>query len=275
MKKKIFDCVTFFQENLQMELRFNILNDVVDKFVVCESAYDHRGREKKINFSKDKYPEIISKIEHIIITKKFPEKKTPWQNQSWQREYILEGIKDADKNDFIMFSDPDEIPNPEKLKNFNPRKKYSIFLQNMYTYKLNIFNKYESPWEGTRVCKKKDLSSVDWLRDKVLAKNLKYPFWRIDKEKNIDLIEDGGWHFNYLLKPEQISKKLKSLAATQWDWGEKLTKEEFFSINNIEEKISSKKDLFNRGHNYQKITIDESFPQFIRDNLDKYKNWLI
>ena len=51
MKKKIFDCVTFFQENLQMELRFNILNDVVDKFVVCESAYDHRGREKKINFS--------------------------------------------------------------------------------------------------------------------------------------------------------------------------------------------------------------------------------
>ena len=275
MKKKIFDCVTFFQENLQMELRFNILNDVVDKFVVCESAYDHRGREKKINFSKDKYPEIISKIEHIIITKKFPEKKTPWQNQSWQREYILEGIKDADKNDFIMFSDPDEIPNPEKLKNFNPRKKYSIFLQNMYTYKLNIFNKYESPWEGTRICKKKDLSSVDWLRDKVLAKNLKYPFWRIDKEKNIDLIEDGGWHFNYLLKPEQISKKLKSLAAIQWDWGEKLTKEEFFSINNIEEKISSKKDLFNRGHNYQKITIDESFPQFIRDNLDKYKNWLI
>ena len=275
MKKKIFDCVTFFQENLQMELRFNILNDVVDKFVVCESAYDHRGREKKINFSKDKYPEIISKIEHIIITKKFPEKNTPWQNQSWQREYILEGIKDADKNDLIMFSDPDEIPNPEKLKNFNPRKKYSIFLQNMYTYKLNIFNKYESPWEGTRVCKKKDLSSVDWLRDKVLAKNLKYPFWRIDKEKNIDLIEDGGWHFNYLLKPEQISKKLKSLAAIQWDWGEKLTKEEFFSINNIEEKISSKKDLFNRGHNYQKITIDESFPQFIRDNLDKYKNWLI
>ena len=51
MKNKIFDCVTFFQENLQMELRFNILKEVVDKFVVCESIYDHRGREKKINFS--------------------------------------------------------------------------------------------------------------------------------------------------------------------------------------------------------------------------------
>ena len=45
--QKIYDCVTFFQENLHMELRFSILNEVVDKFVVCESLYDHRGREKK------------------------------------------------------------------------------------------------------------------------------------------------------------------------------------------------------------------------------------
>ena len=48
MKKKIFDCVTFFQENIQFELRINILNDVVDKFIVCESIYDHSGKEKKI-----------------------------------------------------------------------------------------------------------------------------------------------------------------------------------------------------------------------------------
>ena len=50
MKSKLFDCVTFFQENLQMELRFNILNHVVDKFVVCESIYDHRGQKKKNKF---------------------------------------------------------------------------------------------------------------------------------------------------------------------------------------------------------------------------------
>ena len=54
--KKIYDCVTFFQENLQMELRFAILNEVIDKFVVCESVYDHRGNSKKINFSKKNFP---------------------------------------------------------------------------------------------------------------------------------------------------------------------------------------------------------------------------
>ena len=70
-----------------------------------------------------------------------------------------------------------------------------------------------------------------------MAKNSKYPFWRIDKERNVELIENAGWHFNYLLTSEQISKKLKSLAATEWDFGENLTREEFYSIKNIEEKL--------------------------------------
>ena len=56
---------------------------------------------------------------------------------------------------------------------------------------------------------KKDLKSIDWLRQKVVAKNLRYPFWRIDKEKSIQIFNDGGWHFSYLLKPEEISKKFK------------------------------------------------------------------
>ena len=69
---KIFDCITFFKENFITNIRFEILSDVVDYFVICESIYDHRGRTKTINFSKDDYPEVKDKIEHIILTKKFP-----------------------------------------------------------------------------------------------------------------------------------------------------------------------------------------------------------
>tara|TARA_B100000767_G_C19770685_1_gene539788 strand:+ start:1231 stop:2058 length:828 start_codon:yes stop_codon:yes gene_type:complete len=275
MKNRIYDCITFFQENLQAELRFNILDDVVDQFIICESRYDHRGLEKSINFNKDNFPKFKDKITHLIIESKFPEKNIPWENQALQREYIFNGLKNADKDDLIMFSDPDEIPNPVKLKNIKLNKKYAIFLQNMYTYKINIFNQYESPWEGTRICKKRDLKSIDWLRQKILAKNCKYSFWRIDKQTDIQLIESGGWHFNYLLKPEQISKKLKSLAATQWDWGENLTKNQFLSIENIKNKINNQRDLFNRKHNYKKITIDHSFPEYILKNLDKFNEWII
>ena len=109
----------------------------------------------------------------------------------------------------------------------------------------------------------------------MLSKNSKYPFWRIDKERNVELIKDGGWHFNYLLTPEQISKKLKSLAATEWDFGENLTKDEFFSIKNIEDKIMNQRDLFNRKHNYKKVKIDYTFPRYILQNLDKLKEWII
>ena len=275
MQKRIFDCITFFQENLQAELRFNILDEVVDQFIVCESRYDHRGLEKKINFDKAIFPKFKDKINHLILKDNFPKKNIPWENQAFQREYIFQGLKDADENDLIMFSDPDEIPDPKKLKNIKLEKKYAIFLQNMYTYKVNLFNQYESPWEGTRICKKKDLKSIDWLRQKILAKNSKYPFWRIDKERNVELIKDGGWHFNYLLTPEQISKKLKSLAATEWDFGENLTKDEFFSIKNIEDKIMNQRDLFNRKHNYKKVKIDYTFPKYILQNLDKLKEWII
>ena len=50
---KIFDCITFFDENLQADLRFNILHDVVNYFVICESRYDHKNNLKKILFDKE------------------------------------------------------------------------------------------------------------------------------------------------------------------------------------------------------------------------------
>lgn len=140
---KIYDCVTFFQENLHMELRINILKNVVDKFIVCESMYDHRGNKKKINFSKNDYPEIKQRIKHIIIEEAFPKGNNPWKNQAIQREYILKHLVDLEETDYVMFSDPDEIPNPEIVKKLNLKKKYGIFYQNIYSYKLNILNKNE------------------------------------------------------------------------------------------------------------------------------------
>jgi beta-1,4-mannosyl-glycoprotein beta-1,4-N-acetylglucosaminyltransferase len=100
-------------------------------------------------------------------------------------------------------------------------------------------------------------------------KNLKYSFWRIDKEKNIQIINNGGWHFNYLLNPSKISKKFKSLAETSWD------KEEFYNEENIKKKICQKIDLFNRGHKFDVVKIDESYPDYLKKNIDKYREWIL
>ena len=68
-------------------------------------------------------------------------------------------------------------------------------------------------WTGTKGCKKKYLISPQWLRN---IKDRKYPFFRVDtffsKDKyiSVNVIKNGGWHFSYLKKPEEIEKKLKS-----------------------------------------------------------------
>ena len=267
MNNKIFDCITFFNENFITNTRFEILNDVVDFFVVCESIYDHRGQKKKLNFKliNEKYK---SKIIYIVLEDKF-ESQNLWENQAKQREFIFEGLKSTNEEDYVMFSDPDEIPRPEILNNFKLTKKYGIFFQKCFCYKINIFNQFETPWEGTRIVKFKNLSSIDYLRQKILAKNLKYKFFRIDKEKNIEIIKNGGWHFNNLMSPEDISLKLKTFAHSEF------ANKKFSSVDVIKEKIKNKTDLFNRGHKYQKIKIDKNFPDYILDNLNKFDEYIV
>ncbi len=266
MSSKIIDCITFFDNNFMFDLRFNILKDVVDTFVICESKYDHRNKLKNLNFDKKYLSD--KKIKYFILEKPFPEKFDLWKNQAIQREYLLHSLDFAENEDLIFFSDPDEIPDPKILKNFCLRKKYGIFFQNCFNYKFNIFNPYETPWEGTRVCKKKHLKSIDFMRQKIKSKNLDYGFHRIDKEKNIEIFENAGWHFNNIMSPELISLKLKTFAHTEFSGSR------FSDVNVIKNKIKNKIDLFERGHIYKKVDIDESFPSYLIENLEKYKHYI-
>jgi len=267
-KNKIFDCITFFNENFITNVRFEILDPVVDFFVICESIYDHKGNKKKINF-RLKNTKFKKKIIHIIVKDKFPKPVNPWKNQALQREKILEGLNNCHKNDYVMFSDPDEIPNPNLLKKFFLKRKYGIFLQKHFVYKINLQNQYEDPWEGTRITRKKDLFSIDFLRQKILRKNLKYPFWRVDKEKDIKIFRNGGWHFNNLMKPEDISLKIRTFAHSEYN------KKEFFDINLIKKKIIEKKDLYDRNRVFNKVRIfKKNYPNYILENLNKFINFI-
>ena len=249
-------------------LRYNILKNYVDYFIICESIYDHRGNLKKKNFiKKDEYN--YKKVKYFVLEKPFPKNTSIWENQAIQREFLLKSVDFANGDDYIFFSDPDEIPKPETLVNFKLNKKYGIFMQKCFNYKFNLFNQHESPWEGSRVCKKKNLKSIDFMRQKVKSKNLKYGFYRIDKEKDIEVFNDAGWHFNNILSPEEISLKLKTFAHSEFK------DEKFSSILNIQNNIKKQNDLFGRGHKYQKIEIDNSFPEYFRKNYEKFKDFII
>jgi len=249
------------------DLRYNILKDVVDYFIVCESKYDHKGNKKKINFIKDKNFDQ-DKIKYFVLEKPFPKNTNTWQNQAIQRDYLLSCTELAEQEDYIFFSDPDEITKPEILINFELKKKYGIFMQKCFNYKFNLYNSYESPWEGTRVCKKKNLKSIDFMRQKIKSKNLKYNFLRIDKEKSIELFNEAGWHFNNIFSVEEISLKLKTFAHTEF------MDSKYSSTSVIRDKIEKKIDLFERGHSYKSMKIDNTYPKYLIENIDKYKKWI-
>ena len=141
-------------EELVLDLRLNLLSKYVKKFVLIESAYDHQGNRKKNLFNIENFKKFKNQITYLLVDN-FPDKLVgSWERENYQRNYIFNGIKDANENDFIIISDVDEIPNLNKLNNLQSFK-YTAFKQMNLCYKLNLINNTYPEWFGSKICKKK------------------------------------------------------------------------------------------------------------------------
>ena len=287
----------FFDEEMLLELRLNTLDKFVDKFVIVESAYTHSGKEKKLIFDINKYPKFKEKIDYIIvrdlphgieqiskddsnleITNK--EIMNALRRENFQRNAIKRGLINANDNDWIIISDLDEIPDLSNI-NFNSiNKKIIFFKQKVFYYKLNLELK-TLRWIGSKACKKKYLKSPQWLRN---VKDKIYPKWRVDiifsekRYNSVFFVENGGWHFSFVKKPEDIEKKLKSyLHHREYDLDP-------LGIENIKDLINSKAVIYDHrvdqtqykfggGQKLEKIDI-KFLPEYIFSQKEKYLEWL-
>ena len=66
---KIYDCFQFFDEEMLLDLRLNIMNRYVHKFVITEATYMHSGKPKKLIFDINKFPKFKDKIIYQVIDK--------------------------------------------------------------------------------------------------------------------------------------------------------------------------------------------------------------
>tara|TARA_B110000503_G_scaffold122264_1_gene186676 strand:- start:1967 stop:2773 length:807 start_codon:yes stop_codon:yes gene_type:complete len=267
---KIYDCFIFFNENLLTEIRLNILNKHVDYFVICESYYDHRGNIKGYLFDLEKFKNFKEKIIYLKI-EKFPEHLGIWERQDYQRNYLHKGLKNANKNDLIIYSDADEIINPKLIEKLSDIKNNVVICsQYCFYYKFNLLSDYyKKTWQGSRIVKFEFLKSFSWLRS-IDKKNIKYSFLRFDKFKRIKLFEEGGWHFSYLMTEKEIQKKIKAWTHVELDTAENN------SLETIKNRVRSNKDLFGRDITFSKIEFTKDhFPEYIIDNEVLFKNWII
>ena len=151
----ILDCVTYFDEEIILNLRLNILYEHVSKFIITEGAYDHRGNKRKLNFNIKKFEKFKDKIVYLPV-ENFPNLKDPWKMLKYQRDYSMKEINKYDDDTYVLVSDIDEIPNPIKITEFiNDNSKIGVFEQLFFYYKLNLLNVTQSNWHGTKICKKK------------------------------------------------------------------------------------------------------------------------
>ena len=294
---KIYDCFMYFDEDLVLELRLNTLDKYVDYFVIVESNYNHKGDERELRFNIDKFKKFKNKILYLnynftpegieIISEKENENSqsakfilNAARRENGQRNYIEKGLLNAKNEDLILISDIDEIPNLSNVQFDRINKKIILFKQNMFYYKFNL----KAPnllWTGTKGCRKKYLKNPQWLRN---IRDRKYPFYRLDtffsdiKYIDVEIIDNGGWHFTNIKKPYDIKRKLESyLHHREFDLNPLTTEQ-------IEEIIKNKKAIYDLkvdkrinkigdGSKLEKYPLHK-LPRFLQDNKTKYQEWI-
>jgi len=295
---KIIDCITYFNEPMLFELRLNILEKYVDEFLVCEARYTHAGEKKNLNFDINKFKDFQDKINYVTVeteprdlavTKKFDEKNNSLFRYNaqkrilHQREAIFREVKKKSNNDWIIYSDSDEIPNLELYDLKECKKKIVLFNQKLFYYKFNLcLSDYE--WFGSKACRVKDLNSITDLRN---IKTKKYDWWRVDtlfkKNKfiNLEIVENGGWHFSEIKSPEEIFEKHQN--DEHHDEFE-LTKIGLEDIKNMISKRyihydhkADKKDFNSKWSKDVQVKLskinDEVLPKYLIKNKKKYDLW--
>ena len=279
-----------------LEVRFNILNKHVDKFVIAESKYSHSGEKKRLNFNINKFSEFKKKIIYLAIDNEpkdiiyqtkniaFVENEVDKRTNSvkritYQRNRLMDCLTDAKGDDYILYSDNDEIPDLENFNFETNQSKILIFKQKLFYYKFNLFFDRIN-WYGTKGCKKKDLLSITWLRN---IKTKKYPIYRLDtifsknKYKNVKIIENGGWHFTQLKTPKDIEIKLLNgeQHAEFRQTGKNLEYiTDLVKRKKIDYDHKAKTEDYKYSKEFSLKTVSMSdMPAFLQENSNKYSEW--
>ena len=286
----VIDCVPFFNELDILKLRLEILNPIVDKFVIEEARYTFSGQPKELCFEKNKdmFSEFLHKIDYIVVDE-LNEKLNTHERDKFQKNHLIKGLVDANDNDVIIIGDVDEIPNPKVLKKlidtFDCDKVYHLAQRLFYCFLnmeevsgklLSITGDFE---EKKRIPEGKTAEDgvfehPMWLGTKVLAKKNIPETGIIDvrelstEDDNAVRVPNGGWHFGYMGSKHEtdVSKRIgvKVVAAAHQEYNtEDILKE-------ARDRLLLGQDMFGRDSHFERAEIDESYPDYLREHMKDY-----
>lgn len=270
----IYDCFGFFNEFDILEIRLEELYPVVDKFIISEATKTFSGKDKPLRFlqQRDRFAKYLDKIKYVTYDN-FSGYNNPWQyTDNWkleceQRRHLITGLNlnQLRDNDLIMISDLDEIPKRSlveelKIDFIKNREKYNnpiTICSQLYYGKITnkvVFPEEFYNWRGTV-----------FINGKILKQTPDMHYFRRFKDSFINIKNSGSWHFSYIGTPEQIIYKIESYAHSENDLQEVKAK--------VKENVENCKDVLNRpDYRLEKTQVDDSYPEAIKNNPEKYKD---
>jgi beta-1,4-mannosyl-glycoprotein beta-1,4-N-acetylglucosaminyltransferase len=281
---KVYDVFTFFNELELLEIRLEMLNNIVDRFVIVECVETFSGNQKPLYYEENK--SLFKKYQHKIIhhvtydplksfedaqsrlnntktdflTKEIcnqalnstniPKGEVHWLKEFYQKENIRRPLIGLDDNDLCIVSDLDEMWNPNL--NYSNIENYKIYKLNQIVYSQYLNNRSDEIWAGTLLTRYRNI------------KNSCLNHLRTPSKTSYEYIENGGWHFTFMGGKEQIKLKIESYGHQEFNNSR--------IKNSIEKNLLENKDVLER--NMFNFWIDESgLPKHLIDNKQKYQKY--
>lgn len=273
----IIDAFPFFNELDLLEIRLNELDPVVDYFVLVEATVTHSGFSKPLYYGEHmcdyRFLPFGNKIIHVVVDDMPMEKdeieqaispqdrawmesgyqvEDNWVRERYQRNAMMRVLKDFAPDDIIIIEDADEMVRPEivaKLPEILVDGSNAVE-QVLHTYYFN-WKCTNMPWWGTKILRNKFVDNPSEHRFHTPASKYIY---------------DGGWHFGFMGGADAIKAKLQAYAHQEFN-----TDSVFDGINEL---LKNQKDALGRLYQYKIVPIDETYPAYIRNNVERFKKYL-
>ena len=276
----VYDCFTFFNELDLLEIRLNVLKDVVDKFVLVEAGETHTGKIKPFLYKENstRFAPFEDRIIYVNI-ERFPLGYSPWERECYQRNEILKGLGDAKDTDIVLISDLDEIPRPELVAEYAQKPGVWSFNMRSFGFYLNWEDVRSRNMCGTKMLSFHDLKTgfdgIETFYNEFLPPSLNvgttvskirrrnFPTARGGQKR----LHNAGWHFTCLGGASAILTKMKAVAPhAGFDPDDPtLTVEKINALLEKGQGPALKMNCF-------AVPIDSSYPRYLIENQDRYSH---